>query len=211
MPTFTDEKRERVRESLRDVGREFFARYGIRKTTISELTDAAGIGKGTFYQFYDSKEELYVDILAQYREEAVPRFLKNSFEAHDDPEEAIVTFLELSMDEIESDPFIQQIIAEDELDMLQAEHLKEELETGRERDIAYILPYIEEWYADGRVIGPDPETIVDVLDAVTYLTLHKEDIGEDRYPVVRDTIIAGVAAELTRNPDGTDPTEDDYE
>ncbi|UPM44500.1 TetR/AcrR family transcriptional regulator [Halocatena salina] len=75
MPTFTEEKRERVREALCDTGRGLLGRYGIRKTSISELTEAVGIGKGTFYQFYDSKEELYVDILAQYREEAVPRLL----------------------------------------------------------------------------------------------------------------------------------------
>lgn len=210
MPTFTDEKRERVREALRETGRELFARYGIRKTSISELTGTVGIGKGTFYQFYDSKEELYVDILNQYREEVVPRLLTETFEAHDDPEGAIRAFLEQGMDVAESDPFFRQIIAEDELDMLQQQYL-EELQAGHERDVAYILPYIEAWYAEGRVTGPDPETIVDVLDAVAYLTLHVEDIGEDRYPAVRDTIISAVAAELTRNSDRTDSTEDDHE
>lgn len=210
MPTFTDEKRERVREALHETGRELFARYGIRKTSISELTETVGIGKGTFYQFYDSKEELYVDILNQYREEVVPRLLTETFEAHDDPEDAIRAFLEQGMDVAESDPFFRQIIDEDELDMLQQKYL-EELQAGHERDVATILPYIEQWYAEGQVTGPDPETIVDVLDAVAYLTLHVEDIGEDRYPAVRDTIISAVAAELTRNSDGTDSTEDDHE
>lgn len=210
MPTFTDEKRERVREALRETGRELFGRYGIRKTSISELTEAVGIGKGTFYQFYDSKEDLYVDILDQYLEEGVPRLLNETLEAHDDPEDAIVAFLQQGMDVAESDPFFRQIIAEDELDMLQEQHL-EELQAGHERDIAATLPYIEAWYAEGRVTGPDPETIVDVLDAVAYLTLHIEDIGEDRYPAVRDTIIAAVAAELTRTSDETESTEDDYE
>lgn len=210
MPTFTDEKRERVREALHETGRELFARYGIRKTSISELTETVGIGKGTFYQFYDSKEELYVDILNQYREEVIPRLLTETFEAHDDPEDAIRAFLEQGMDVAESDPFFRQIIDEDELDMLQQKYL-EELQAGHERDVATILPYIEQWYAEGQVTGPDPETIVDVLDAVAYLTLHVEDIGEDRYPAVRDTIISAVAAELTRNSDGTDSTEDDHE
>lgn len=210
MPTFTDEKRERVREALHETGRELFARYGIRKTSISELTETVGIGKGTFYQFYDSKEKLYVDILNQYREEVIPRLLTETFEAHDDPEDAIRAFLEQGMDVAESDPFFRQIIDEDELDMLQQKYL-EELQAGHERDVATILPYIEQWYAEGQVTGPDPETIVDVLDAVAYLTLHVEDIGEDRYPAVRDTIISAVAAELTRNSDGTDSTEDDHE
>lgn len=91
--------------------------------------------------------------------------------------------------------------------MLQEQYL-EELQAGHERDSAYILPYIEKWYAEGRVTGPDPETIVDVFDAVAHLTLHIKGIGEERYSAVRDTIIAAVAVELTRTTDETDPTED---
>ncbi len=210
MPTFTREKRERVRESLRQNGRELFSRYGIQKTTISELTEEAGIGTGTFYQFYDSKGALYVDILNQYREEAVPRLLNETFEAYDDPEKAIVAFLKRGMDVGESDPFFQQIIAEGELKTLQEDHL-EELQAGREREVDAILSYIEAWYDEGRVTGPSPEAILDVLDAVAYLTLHVEDIGEDRYPMVRDTIINAVAAELTRSSDETDRPGDDDE
>lgn len=211
MPTFTEEKRDRVRESLRENGRELFARYGIRKTAITELTEPAGIGKGTFYQFYDSKEDLYVDILIQDREEIVPRILNESFEAHDDPQEAISAFLTLGMDEIESNPFFRKIIVEDELDELRAHHTEENRKPGDKHDTAYILPYIEEWYAEGRISGPNPETIVDVLNAVAYLTLHMEDIGEDRYPAVRDTLIAAVAAELTDEINGTVPKEDSHE
>ena len=210
MPTFTDEKRKRVRKALRKIGRELFAQYGIRKTSISELTDAVGIGKGTFYQFYDSKEDLYIDILNQYREEVVPRIVEETFEVHDDPENAIVAFLQQGMDVAESDPFFRQIIDKDQLKVLTEQHL-EELQAGHERDVASYLPYIEGWYAEGRVTGPDPETILDVLHAVSYLSLHVEDIGEDRYPVVRDTIIAAVAAELTCNSDRTDSTVDDDE
>jgi AcrR family transcriptional regulator len=209
MPTFTDAKRERVRESLRNTGRELFARHGIRKTTISELTEAVGIGHGTFYQFYDSKEELYIDILEAYTEELLPRLLSNSFEEHDDPEDAIAAFLELSLDEIESNPFFQQIIVEDDLDLLREQYSEEEAEnTGY---MKYILPYIEQWYDDGRVTGPDPETVAHAIDAMGYLTLHVEDIGEDRYPAVRDTLIAAVAVGLTDKINGTVPTGDTNE
>jgi AcrR family transcriptional regulator len=143
MPTFTDAKRERVRESLRETGRELFARYGLDKTAISELTEAAGIGKGTFYQFYDSKDELYLEILEAYSEEVAPRLVGNSFEAHDDPEKAITAFLDEIMDEFESNPLIHQIIVEDQLDRLRSQYSDDEIEAERERSIEYFLPYIE--------------------------------------------------------------------
>lgn len=211
MPTFTDAKRERVRESLRDAGREFFGRYGIDKTTISELTEAAEIGKGTFYQFYDSKEELYIDVIKQYLEEYIPRLLSDSFEAYDDPEKAIEAYLEEIMDEFESNPLIHQIIVEDEYGRLRAQFSDEEITEGRERSIEYFLPYIEQWYDDGRVSGPDPETIAHTIRAAALLPYNKEHIDDDRYPAIRETLIATVAAGITDGTDESNYTEDDHE
>lgn len=153
MPHFSDAKREQIRETLHETGRELFARYGLDKTTIGELTEPAGIATGTFYQFYDSKEALYLEILEAYGEELVPRLLDNSFEAHDDPEEAITAFLEAIMHEFESNPLIHQIIVEDEYDRLRAQYSDEEIAAGREESIEYFLPYIERWYDDGQVTG----------------------------------------------------------
>ena len=201
MPTFTDAKRERVRESLRETGRELFARYGLHKTAISELTEAAGIGKGTFYQFYDSKDELYLEILEAYSREFAPRLLGNSFEAYDDPEDAIAAFLKLLMNEFESNPLIHRIIVEDEFERIKDQYSEKNQESEREHDVAYLLPYIEQWYDDERITGPDPETIARAIESMAYLTLHKDDIGEDHYPAVRDALIAAVANGLTNGPD----------
>lgn len=213
MPTFTDAKRERVRESLHETGRELFARYGLDKTAISELTEAAGIGKGTFYQFYDSKEALYLEILEAYGEELVPRLLGNSFEAHDDPEAAITAFLHEIIDEFDSNPLLHQIFVGDEYDRLRAQYSEEEVAAAREESIEHILPYIEQWYDDGQVTGPDPETIAHTIRAVCLLPYNKKHIDSDIYPAVQDTLIATVAAGITDGTDGTDesiPTEDDH-
>lgn len=198
MPSFTEEKRDRVRESLREIGSELFTQYGIRKTAVSELTEAVGIGKGTFYQFYDSKEELYMDIILHYLEEYIPRLLSNSFEAYDDPKKAIEAYLEESMDELETNPLFRQVFLEDEVGKLLEQYSEGELEEGRERSIAFILPYIEQWYDECEVTGPDPETIAHALRLVTRLAVHEEHVGRDRYPAVRGTITSAVAAGLTR-------------
>jgi AcrR family transcriptional regulator len=211
MRGFTGAERDQIRQTLHEAGRELFGRYGLCKTTIAELTEPTRIATGTFYQFYDSKEALYIDILETYNVELIPRLLGNSFEAHDDPEDAITAFLELLMNELESNPLIHQIIVGDEYDRIQAhysQYSEDELERERGRDIAFFLPYIEQWYADGRVTGPDPETIAYAINAMSFFTLPEEDIGTDRYLAVRDTLIAAVAAGLT---DGIDSTEDDHE
>lgn len=206
MPRFTDAKRERVRETLHETGRELFGRHGLRKTTIEELTEPAEIATGTFYQFYDSKEELYIEILKEYSREFGPRLLRNSFEAHDDPEDAIEAFLKLLTNEFESNPLIHQVIVEDEFNRIKAQYAEQKREAEREHDVTYLLPHIEQWYDDGRMSGPDPETIARAIESVAYITLHEEDIGEDHYSAVRDTLIAAVADGLTNEPDSTGDT-----
>ncbi|WP_227355925.1 TetR/AcrR family transcriptional regulator [Haladaptatus salinisoli] len=198
MPTFTDEKRKQVREALRETGHELFAQYGIRKTSISELTEAVGIGKGTFYQFYDSKEDLYVDILEQYTEALIPRLLRESVQKYDDPERAITALLNETLDEFESNPLLRRVLAEGEVGHLRDSIPDEELTEKRAHSMGFFQPYVEDWYDDGKVVGPDPETIMETIRAVSRIVLQRDQIGEERYPQVRETLVAAVAAGLTR-------------
>ncbi|SEQ91978.1 TetR/AcrR family transcriptional regulator [Natrinema salaciae] len=205
MPSFSEEKRDRVRESLRDTGRDLFTRRGIRATTISELTEPAGIGTGTFYQYFDSKEALYIDILEQESKEVIPRLLRESFEAHDDPETAIIALLEQSLNEIESNPIFRQVLIEEqELARIREQVPDEEASEKRESAIEHFLPYIESWYDEGRVTGSDPKTIAHTIRAVVRLAHEKDRIGEERYPAVRETLIEAVAAGLTREQDSVE-------
>lgn len=66
---FTEEERIKIKEDLKKVGEEIFSKYGLKKTSIGDITEAVGIGKGSFYSFYPSKELLFVDILAEINSE----------------------------------------------------------------------------------------------------------------------------------------------
>ncbi|WP_227379654.1 TetR/AcrR family transcriptional regulator [Haladaptatus halobius] len=208
MPTFTEEKKKQVHESLRDTGRELFARYGVRKTTILELTEGAGIGTGTFYQYYESKEELYVDILEEYNRELIPRLLQNSVETYDDPEMAITALLEEALDEFESNPLLRRVLIEDEVSYIRDRVSNEEISEKRNSTMEAFLPYFERWYDEGKVVGTNPESIVHSIRAVARIVHQKEQIGEERYPQVRDTLIAAVAAGLTRDNDMTEDSDE---
>ena len=198
MKGFSDAERERIRERLLAEGRDLFERYGLRKTTIADLTGPVGIAASTFYQFFDSKEALYLEILEAEGQRLAERVLADSFGAYDDPERAIAAFLDAIMAEIETNPLVQRLIVGDELDRLRDQFTDEELRAERDRSITYFLPHIERWHEEGRLAGTDPVTVAHAIRAVTFVTLHEEDIGADRYPTVRDQLIAAVASGLTR-------------
>jgi len=51
------------RERILDNATELFAAKGYHGTTIDEIVQATGIAKGTFYIYFDSKEELLVEVI----------------------------------------------------------------------------------------------------------------------------------------------------
>ncbi len=47
-----------VRQRLFDAAMHLFAQRGFQATTVEEITEAADVGKGTFFNYFPSKEEL---------------------------------------------------------------------------------------------------------------------------------------------------------
>ena len=58
------ESRERTRRALLDAAVEHFARFGYMHTSHADIAAEAGIGRTTFYEYFASKEELLVDLVA---------------------------------------------------------------------------------------------------------------------------------------------------
>lgn len=62
---FTAEEQAEIREKMFTEGLQLFKQYGPRRLTVDKLTKSCGIGKGTFYHFYESKEA-YLSALEEY-------------------------------------------------------------------------------------------------------------------------------------------------
>jgi AcrR family transcriptional regulator len=53
------------RDSILDAARTVFARQGYASTVVEDIADQAGIGKGTLYLYFPSKEKIYLDALME--------------------------------------------------------------------------------------------------------------------------------------------------
>lgn len=67
---FNDETRKKIKLALLNNGFEFIKKYGMKKTSIDEIVKSVGIAKGTFYNFFKSKEDFVLQIL-EYRRSLV--------------------------------------------------------------------------------------------------------------------------------------------
>jgi AcrR family transcriptional regulator len=63
--SFNEQEKEDIRKRLLDLGLKHFSTYGFKKTNVDEIARAAGISKGAFYRFYESKEMLFMDVIEQ--------------------------------------------------------------------------------------------------------------------------------------------------
>jgi TetR/AcrR family transcriptional repressor of nem operon len=58
---FSTEHRERVREKIVQSARRMFNRHGFNAVSIDDVMAEAGLTRGSFYAYFDSKSDLYAD------------------------------------------------------------------------------------------------------------------------------------------------------
>ena len=61
------------REQITDTAIRLFATQGYQDTKISDITDALGIGKGTFYLYFKDKRELFLECIERMTLFIIPR------------------------------------------------------------------------------------------------------------------------------------------
>ena len=61
---------------LLTIGRRLFSQYGYREVTVEEVAHAAGMGTGSFYNYFDNKETFYNEILDFIEAEGAKRIEK---------------------------------------------------------------------------------------------------------------------------------------
>ncbi|MGH2811907.1 MAG: TetR/AcrR family transcriptional regulator [Actinomycetota bacterium] len=68
-------KPEVRRDQLLDAAERLFGEKGYAETTVSDIADAAGVAKGTFYLYFPSKEHCVVALKERLAQGIVDRFL----------------------------------------------------------------------------------------------------------------------------------------
>lgn len=165
-------------------GKELFSSKGFKDTNVSEITKMAGIGVGTFYNYYSSKEQLFMEIFMKENEK-----LKKSFESIDmdtDPVKAIKEMLSINFAGINSNPILKEWYNRDLFCKLE----KQYYEQGGMKSIAELmdsgtLDLIKKWKADEKIRNDlDDDLILALFHAIPYVDIHKEEIGLQHFPQI---------------------------
>lgn len=67
--SYSDAEKAYIKENLITQAEECIKKFGMKKTTVDELTSRCRIAKGSFYHFYSSKELLFWDVVIKWHKE----------------------------------------------------------------------------------------------------------------------------------------------
>jgi AcrR family transcriptional regulator len=199
MPTFAGTEREYIRERLLGAGRESFARHGLKKTSLEDLTRAAGIAKSSFYSFFSCKEELYLELLVEERGRLRGEISSDSFAGAGDGRMAVENFLRAVIREFETNPLTRRLISDPGEWQAVVRRVPPELLKSNVADSTEAVgAFIRQGQEANLISAGDPEVIAGLIRSIVVLGLHKDDIGRDIYPDVLEKMIGLVANGLTR-------------
>jgi TetR/AcrR family transcriptional repressor of nem operon len=81
-----------TRSRLLEKGAELVSRQGFSATGVQDITAAAGVPKGSFYNYFDSKEAFGVEILTEYWDSIVAQYGPILSEANTSPTSRIARY-----------------------------------------------------------------------------------------------------------------------
>jgi AcrR family transcriptional regulator len=138
-----------------------FAEQGYHPTSVSEIVSGLGVGKGVFYWYFDSKEQLFLEILRDAQTD-LRRRQQQAIADEPDPIKRIELGLRASLAWSEAHRDHHKLIqfAATEATFQGA------LRRGQDIAVADIVKHLKEAIAEGRIRDADPDVLAHAMAAV---------------------------------------------
>lgn len=189
---FSDNEKELIRKKLNDVAQECLWKYGVKKTTVDQLVQMAGISKGSFYNFYTSKETLFFTVLEEYQKSIIDE-LTNKL--RQDDYIGVDKFTELIYELYKNvrDSFIMNIILNHEFEYLMRKLPKELIINHHSLDDMFANKIFSNIRIKEDV---NVDVITASLRAIFMSMIYVKEIGEKDFDEALKLLIKGLALQI---------------
>ncbi|HYE82132.1 MAG TPA: TetR/AcrR family transcriptional regulator [Clostridia bacterium] len=168
-----------------NAGRELFYSNGFKDTNISDIAKLAGIGVGTFYNYYSSKEKLFLEVYIKENENH-KKHLFESMNLKDDPVNMITKMVAQNASEMNSNPILKEWYNKELFSKLEKQfYVQDGIENFDEITHSGMTELIRKWKADGKIRNDlDDEMIIAIFKSILYIEIHKSEIGFQHFPQI---------------------------
>jgi AcrR family transcriptional regulator len=205
---FTEKEKEVIRRQLREKSQRLFELHGLRKTSVDEITAAAGISKGAFYQFYDSKEELFLEIMEEMESQLRESILgytvqpkanaRKSLRARENvsARESVRRILSRFLLTYDAYPLLKNFNQAD-FDYLVRKLPAERAQAHFKRDEKFFDSFIKKVKREGIELKVAPRVALHLILSLFLLNLHRQEIGDQVYAETMNILTDLVARYIT--------------
>jgi AcrR family transcriptional regulator len=138
-----------------------FAEQGYHPTSVSEIVSGLGVGKGVFYWYFDSKEQLFLEILRDAQTD-VRRRQQQAIADEDDPIRRIELGLRATLEWAEAHRDHNKLIQFAATEATFAGALRR----GQDIAVADVVKHVKEAIALGLVRDADPDVVAHAMVGV---------------------------------------------
>jgi len=179
-------------------GRELFYAKGFKDTNVADIAKGAGIGVGTFYNYFSSKEELFLEVYIQENEALKKRMLE-TIDLKDDPVTLVTKMVTHNIQAMNSNRILKEWFSKDLFSKLEKYSYKTGgLESIDELMHSGLADLIKLWKAEGKIRGDiEDDMIAAIMNSVLYIDMHKSDIGIQFFPEIMHYITEFIMKGLT--------------
>lgn len=171
---FNAEEKASIRARLLKEASQRFATLGLQKTSVEELARAAGISKGAFYVFYESKEALFMEIMELVEQDFRRELLEKLQEPGPTPRARLVALLGHAFRRWKDFPTMQ-FLASNEYDQLMRRVPEAIFKQHRQADDEFMAELIERCREVGIDIQISPVEMRRLSYALVLASFHQSD------------------------------------
>lgn len=191
---FTAEEKEVIRKKLHKVAKECLQRYGVKKTTVDQMAAMVDISKGSFYNFYSSKEMLFFTVLEEYQIDVMNRLTEQlGMETKIDTNRLVQLLYDFYQDFRYS--FMYTIFKNHEMELLVRKLPKEVIINHHLIDDRMVKKIVSRIDIRENV---SVEIVSALFRTIAMTILHIEEIGEKQFDTTLKLVIQGVVEQITK-------------
>ena len=190
---FTEHEKDLISKRLIEQGYKLFSVYGLKKTSIEELAQAAGISKGAFYLFYESKEALFMDVAELAEQHFRQEILATVDLPGPSPRARLYAILKKAFSLMKTIPILQFLTGSD-YDLIFRRTPPEKFQEHLANDRVFFDELIAHCQNAGISIKVKPDEIITLLYPLVLSILHEDDYGALRLGGGIDVFLELVAA-----------------
>ena len=170
------------KQQLYDAAKVIFSEKGFKDTNIAAITKSAHMAVGTFYLYYSSKEQLFMEIFRDENTALKKRFLE-SLDMNQSPIEIVAQVLRSNDEGISESPILREWYRSEDFRKIEKTYREEHAIESLNFIYDTFLELVRRWQAEGKMRADiDSVMIMKVFEAIINADTHKDEIGLEYFP-----------------------------